>query len=338
MTTLPYDIVEKAGIDIMEYSRRALAGENIYALDYEIRKKIEPVATGDYVYTEAGLGIMLEAYLMDAPIDARVPGAVRASDAALKVFNQFASPEFKELLDYNQKLLKEKLIRNLDLQETADGYRKMRAGGKIITPVAAGGTFKPGGEAEEEARWQYLYLQQPMTKAFLTTPGIIATMLACSSTSANPVKVVEYFQQLNTEAVYMLFHYGIKGKHYDITADGYLEQFKNTNYMRGVAWSCGSAFLPPPLIGQPKDVWVQTKDLNENSIESPLLGFAFDPTPVQGEIGQVISVSDEYVASLLQGKRPVTEYQDYLNKLKAAGSDKIMAELQKQINAWKAAK
>ena len=177
-----------------------------------------------------------------------------------------------------------------------------------------------------------------MTKAFLTTPGIIATMLACSSTSANPVKVVEYFQQLNTEAVYMLFHYGIKGKHYDITTDGYLDQFKNTNYMRGVAWSCGSAFLPPPLIGQPKDVWVQTKDLNENSIESPLLGFAFDPTPVQGEIGQVISVSDEYVASLLQGKRPVTEYQDYLNKLKAAGSDKIMAELQKQIDAWKAAK
>jgi putative aldouronate transport system substrate-binding protein len=82
-------------------------------------------------------------------------------------------------------------------------------------------------------------------------------------------------------------------------------------------------------------VWEQTKYLNENSIASPLLGFSFDATEVQAEMGQVKSVIDEYNGTLTDGTRDISEYDDFIKKMKAAGSERIIAEVQKQVDAWR---
>ena len=93
------------------------------------------------------------------------------------------------------------------------------------------------------------------------------------------------------------------------------------------------------LKGQPLDVWERTITLNETAKTSNLLGFVFDPAPVNTEIAQCSAVIDEFGPGLWTGSIDPEKYLPELNsKLKAAGSEKIIAEKQKQINEWLANK
>ena len=339
MTVLPYEYTDRAGIDPDEYSRRALVGnEDIYDLDLEMRRRFSAVTGPNAVYSALGDQIAWDKHFIVPVIDARVPGAVIGSDTSLKVVNQFETPAFLELLEYTGKLLGQGLIRNTDLVRDPEGFRRYRAAGEIVQPIAAGGTFKPGGQEEEEIRWEYLYYQVQMTPATLATGGIIATMLAVNSQSRNIEKAVEYLEAVfSDDSIYMLFHFGVEGKHYAVEG-GALKPIGGTGYSRGVTWSMGSQFQQVPSVGQPADVWEQTRELNASARKSPDLGFSFDPANVTAEIGQCRSVYDEYMPGLMDGTRPMADYREMLAKFEAAGSARIIAELQRQLDAWKAAR
>jgi putative aldouronate transport system substrate-binding protein len=246
MTNIPFDIVEKAGIDLEDFSRRGLAGENLLDLDYEMRKMIKPVIDDTYVMTSAGSSLVFQGLYWDDPTG--VVGSVAKGDPNYKVFNQYDTPEYRELLQYNRKLIDEGLIMNVDKIRTSEGVRIARAEGKYVDVIANGGTFKPGGQEQLAKRWQYMNLQVQMQPAFLTTGGIIATMLGVSSTSKQVDKACEYFNEINTDQeLYMLFHYGIEGKHYTVNDDGFMVVAEGSNYLRGVPWAMGNQFLQIPV-------------------------------------------------------------------------------------------
>ena len=70
-----------------------------------------------------------------------------------------------------------------------------------------------------------------------------------------------------------------------------------------------------------------------------ILGFSFDIEPVQTELSSCQAVVDEYLGPIARGSVDVdTELPKFLEKLEAAGVDKVIAEAQRQINEWKAAK
>ena len=50
------------------------------------------------------------------------------------------------------------------------------------------------------------------------------------------------------------------------------------------------------------------------------------------------AVFDEYARAISLGVTSEEKYGTFVAKMKAAGADKIMAEMQKQIDAWKATK
>ncbi|WP_414813294.1 DUF3502 domain-containing protein, partial [Paenibacillus sp. Soil766] len=77
----------------------------------------------------------------------------------------------------------------------------------------------------------------------------------------------------------------------------------------------------------PKTVWEDTKKINENAIPSKLLGFTFDAEPVKAEIGQTSAVYDEYRRAIDLGVASEAKYNEFVAKLKGAGSDKIIAEM-----------
>jgi putative aldouronate transport system substrate-binding protein len=68
---------------------------------------------------------------------------------------------------------------------------------------------------------------------------------------------------------------------------------------------------------------------------SPIMGFTFDRKPVENEIAQVNTVAKEY-GTLNRGMDENIDVKlaEYKAKLKEAGIDKILAEAQKQIDAW----
>jgi putative aldouronate transport system substrate-binding protein len=76
--------------------------------------------------------------------------------------------------------------------------------------------------------------------------------------------------------------------------------------------------------------------MNAAAKPSVILGFAFNPEPVQSELAQCASVVQEYWPALELGTvDPNTVMPEFLDKLDKAGAQKIIDEMQKQLNAWK---
>ena len=82
-------------------------------------------------------------------------------------------------------------------------------------------------------------------------------------------------------------------------------------------------------------MWEKTKELNNTAEQSKLLGFSFDSENVKSEVSQVTSVITEYDSLLGTGTvDPDTMYQEFIDKLKSAGIDNLIAEVQTQVDTW----
>lgn len=73
----------------------------------------------------------------------------------------------------------------------------------------------------------------------------------------------------------------------------------------------------------------------ENATFSRSLGFSFDTTPVKNQYVAVTNVIAQYTPGLETGSLdPATALPEFIQKLKDAGIDEIIAEKQAQLDAW----
>ncbi|MNQ99812.1 hypothetical protein D3C85_1155620 [compost metagenome] len=87
--------------------------------------------------------------------------------------------------------------------------------------------------------------------------------------------------------------------------------------------------------GSPADKLEQTAKINAEAEVSQLNGFVFNSEPVKTEQANVKAVQDEYYQGLATGTLDTDKYLPiYEEKLQKAGADKIVAERQKQLDAW----
>ncbi|MNC08728.1 hypothetical protein D3C75_563280 [compost metagenome] len=85
----------------------------------------------------------------------------------------------------------------------------------------------------------------------------------------------------------------------------------------------------------PADKWDAFKKFNDSSKEAPTFGFAFDPTPVKTEVAAINNVTKEFMPALYTGSvDPKTYLPKAAKKFKEAGLDKVIAEVQKQLDEW----
>ncbi|MCQ6560469.1 ABC transporter substrate-binding protein [Paenibacillus mendelii] len=269
----------------------------------------------------------------------QIPGAVDFSDPTLKVVNQYETEGVKKyaalMREWNAKGY---LNSSERISKKADDGTEVKAG-KVA--VGIGGSYKPGGEVELSAEVGYERLQLPSGTAHLTTGGIIATMQAINRNSKNPERALMLLELINTDKeIYNLLNFGIQDKHFKLDADGFMvkEGDASQAYNPNVPWMFATNFLAYVEKGKSKTVWEETKQVNKDAAPSQLLGFTFDAEPVKAEIGKVSALFDEYSRAIDLGVSTEAKYNEFLAKQKVAGSDKIIAEMQKQIDAWKAAK
>ncbi|MFC5404072.1 ABC transporter substrate-binding protein [Cohnella soli] len=267
-----------------------------------------------------------------------IPGAVYYNDDSLKVVNQFETDEFKKfaavMRDWNAKGYMNSKER---ISKKQDDWADAKAGKWILN---IGGAYKPGGDVLASSLGGETYVSAPASTPHLTTNGIIATMQAISRSSKNPERAMMLLELLNTDVeLYNLLNFGIKDDHYAMNADGLMVAGPNQQaYNPQVPWMFASNFLAYVQEGMPKTVWEDTIKLNESAAPSKLLGFSFDAEPVKAEIGKTSAVFDEYYRGIELGVTSAEKYDEFVKKMKTAGADKIIAEMQKQIDAWKASK
>jgi putative aldouronate transport system substrate-binding protein len=85
----------------------------------------------------------------------------------------------------------------------------------------------------------------------------------------------------------------------------------------------------------PKNKWERFKKWNASAVKSPILGFTFDPSPVKTEMSAISNATDEYGRGLLSGAYDPNKYLPLLiEKMKDAGMEKVLSEMQKQVDEW----
>ena len=112
-----------------------------------------------------------------------------------------------------------------------------------------------------------------------------------------------------------------------MTTDGlfYEWMFRNKKYMRFADW------MKP-------DAMSDLKAWDEGAKFSKIFGFNFNLAPVSSKVAQFQTVVTEYITPLMWGFTDYDEvYPTALTKMKDAGIDIIMAELQRQFSAHHAA-
>jgi len=208
--------------------------------------------------------------------------------------------------------------------------------GKIWVQTA---TWKPGTDIEAKigANNAYDYVSHVIEEPIVTTDLAAGSMFAISRTSKDPERAMMVLNYLHTDpyAVNLIVN-GIEGKHYEKVGDNRIEPIADSGY-GGFAlfWVIGNQMINYLKPGQPDDLYESWEKFNNEAKRFPLMGFAFDDSNVKNELTQMTAVVTEY-KSIFTGavKNPVKLLEERNEKLKAAGIEKVQAELQSQIDAW----
>ena len=122
------------------------------------------------------------------------------------------------------------------------------------------------------------------------------------------------------------------------TGENRVELIQNSGYVISSGWEFGNQFNQWLMPSQPDDLWEQTKQINASADKSVAYGFVFDHADVRTEVANCRAVYEEYWMALLLGlfgEDSEEGYQEFLQKLDAAGADTIIAEKQAQLDQWK---
>lgn len=214
--------------------------------------------------------------------------------------------------------------------------------------------------------WGYTYMEKNMfgpnfeTKMrmfdnmWTDTNNFYSAGTAISSKCANPERAMMVLNLVNTDPkLATMLRFGIEGKHYMRDAEGKMtfagssnEDPSNRAYYHWYAAPLGNLTIveaPETLTGPDGIMLKNMIEYNNSCIQAAHLGFVFDISNVKTEVAALASVEAEYQSDLALGqlssedevREIVAEFKD---KLKANGVDKVIAEMQAQLDAWKAAR
>ena len=206
--------------------------------------------------------------------------------------------------------------------------------------VITAGAYKPGA-LEDIARSDRgecvaIPFGEPCVNAEMSTQ----TLTAIGANCKYPEKAIKIMELVNTDKeVYHLIVHGIKGKHYEETEDGHIRALDTEGYnLHNVGWYYGNQFNSRVLEGKALDVWEQMEDLNNNAIKSPLLGFSFDSANVVNELANISAIYKEFIALYDGSVETDSTLAAFKKKMSDAGVDRVLAEVQRQIDEFLAKK
>ncbi|MDQ6423600.1 ABC transporter substrate-binding protein [Paenibacillus sp. LHD-117] len=254
----------------------------------------------------------------------------------LKVIDKYQDPRTKEVMDLSHKWFKAGYI-NKDAATITDFQGPLKAG-QVFSYVDL---LKPGKDAEVSASLGQEWVQVIMTKPIVMTTDAQGVMLSISRTSKNPERVMQFLNLLYTDKTLInLIDFGIEGKHYVKVSDNIIDfpagiDASTSGYNPGAAWLMGNQFNAYLWKNEDPNKYENFKVFNDTSEASKSLGFSFTTDAVKNEIGAYVNVLPEFEYGLNVGALDPNVYLPKLiDKLKTVGSDKILAEKQKQLDAW----
>lgn len=198
---------------------------------------------------------------------------------------------------------------------------------------------KPGKADEISSNSNgYVFAQKDLTPPRTMSTDATGSMMAIPVNCKNPDRVIKFLDLMYTDKyLNNLIVNGIEGKHYTKTGDNRIEALPDSGYTQAAyQWMFGNVFLNYLLPTEADDKFEKLEKYNNEAEGAKTLGFAFDSEPVRTEVAAIENVKSEFAMPLETGSVNVDSYiQQYRDKLKSAGISKVIAEVQKQYDAWK---
>jgi len=174
-------------------------------------------------------------------------------------------------------------------------------------------------------------------RGYITYDDIAASVMSISSTSADPARAMMVLNMFNTDPEYKnIVINGIEDRHFTRVSDNVVDRTDAPYLWELNNWMWGNIFINYLYAADPPGLNDAIRRETAEAYRSPLMGFAFDPDPVRTEIAAVNSVMAELRAPIWSGSVDPDVYVPIVNeRLERAGLDVVMAEMQRQIDAWR---
>ncbi|CDN45357.1 ABC transporter substrate-binding protein [Paenibacillus sp. P22] len=329
------DLTEKYGIKLASIKSLADLGPVL-----ETIKRREPSVTPLQVRSDRSPFTFLMQYgLFDMLGDG--PGALQREGGGTKVVNMVATEAYR----VNAKLMHQWHLDgylNADAVTSRDSeYEAVKAGAAFSFAES----IKPGFEIQASRNTGMPMATVELTKPYTTTADVTSAMFAIPRTSRHPGKAMQLLDLLYTDPYLLnLLDWGIEGKHYVVRADGrigYPEgvDSRTVGYNLNLPWMFGNQLHSYLWDNEDPELWTKYRRFNEEAEPSRALGFVFNPDRVTSEIAACSRVDEEFAPAIIAGELdPDLVIPMYVEKLKAAGADRVIAEKQRQLDEWLASK
>lgn len=260
-----------------------------------------------------------------------------------KVFNLVETPEY---LKYCQ--LIRQLVQDGIMPLDTDNYDKdnvVHNSGKQFCSPATGYVSIPKNLWGDNFDVELI----PLTEGYLTTNYITYGVISVAASSKQPENCVKVLEMLNSDNyVATTIRFGTEEGGYHIkNADGTIkfEGTKNADpqqraYHYWYGWVFGNIFAMSLPETESPTLWEDIQKANEQAFTSENLGFTYDSRNVTNELAACTAVRTEYESQMTKGMQDGLDVlqQQYVEKLKVSGVDRIIEDCQKQLSEWRASK
>lgn len=180
---------------------------------------------------------------------------------------------------------------------------------------------------------------------FIRTFDMIGAMMGIPKTCENPECVLMFLDRLyNDKDLLNTIDFGLEGKHYVKTGDNVIDFAPETDGGKNLGYSIptfeiGDTFQSYLYTTQDPNKWANYQKFNESAMPLKNLGFVIDQEPIKNEITSLLSVSVQYSGAIMSGSVDTgSSIEEFKKKLQDVGVDKVVEEVNKQYEEWKASK
>ncbi|HHV12168.1 MAG TPA: extracellular solute-binding protein [Clostridiales bacterium] len=257
-------------------------------------------------------------------------------DADGKVINNFASPQYKAMIErvrswyekgyvYKDAATTDQASENLMKANVTASFVKM---GELGVETAVKGTSG------------YDVVIKKLATPLISTGNTTKFDWAIPVCATEPEAAAKFLNLMFTNKdICNLLAWGVEGRDYvvengvakypeGVTADTVAYHTSDFLY--------GNQFLVYPWEGDPADIRDQQLAELKSAEISPYLGFSCDLTNISNELTAINNVIGEYKPGVESGSVDLKAYDAFVKKLNEAGAEKVVAEYQAQLDAWKA--
>ncbi|ANE48343.1 hypothetical protein SY83_20975 [Paenibacillus swuensis] len=270
--------------------------------------------------------------------------AFDVKDPSGKVINYLETPAFMEFAkkasEYNQKgyWSKSVMTNKTTVRDSFLSGRSASMAGNLLE-ISSAVTSASQSHPDWKVEMFNVYEGKPTYSVPYTGNG-----MAINANAKNPERALMLLDLFrNNEEYFNLTTYGIEGTHYELTADKKIKALNGSEsgYKpdSGSPWGWRTPSMYKVMADAPPEYAQMLESFNKSAITNPLLTFVFDNTKFKNELAAMKNVTDQYRDALYLGALgdPEQGVKTLLEKYKEAGMDKVMAEVQKQVDVFMAA-